>query len=1363
MRVRRALVLLSLVAAAVAVAPPVSAAPPATQPARPLTLDASRLPSSASTPRPEAAGSSDQAPTAPVTTAASGSAVQPALRQRLETTTQAAITVEVITGQASAADAVAAVGGTVVRELAGLALVTVPTRNIARLAVQPGVSQVRLPTDMRAVMARSLPPRTEAGPVLSEWAAGTEQLFGPGDGGIGQRIGIIGLFDTTVLAQQVAAGELRSVPVGHSKCISAGATCPFGTPGADYGNAIAEVVQDAAPFADLYLAELGGGTDYLAAIDWMAANGVTTLLHYWTAPYDGDGAGTGFSASVVDYAVAKGITWVNAAGELGSDPAYSYYGGPHWRGSWSDPDNDRWLNFSGTDESLTAYCGALMGLRWNDWAANRTDYDLHISDFRSNNNTNGTRVLASAFNQGTGGAPPVEANDLRWLCNHDPSRGPIYDTDGDNFVSLWVQRTTRSTHTPVGDVLEITVLDGWLEHSNNPASIAVPFADTRSTGAIVVGAFQHNISVPWWSSRGPTNDGRIRPDLSANTCIHTSLTPASGPPSGVCPSGLADTAGPAATVAGFSAVLSPRQSVFRPVDRARYLIDLVLQSQEPHQRVRNNDRGWGVLSFGQRFASANSLTDPHPLRLLAQPVRILETRPTAGLVGTATPGPVPADTFVKLSLSERGLSEGDVALLNVTLVTPPALGWVQVYPPQMSWVGASSNLNAAAVGVTVPNLVAVRVDRDGKVAVYNRGGGHLVVDLLGSFSWNGGAVTNEGRYVGLTPYQVADTTTCSGIPVGCTGQALAAGAAINVPLGGTSTTGQPTNGIPTTGTYAAVVSVTAAPLGAGGWASVVPGFSTGTPTTSTLNFTAGRAATNMAIVPISSADGSMRLYTSAAAHYRIDVLGYFRVPTATNDLSGLFVAPAPTRLTDTRGGGGTKVPANGLTEFDLGSVSRYSGTDDVWLNVTSTGATGAGSLQVSGSATIPFGNHVNLSIGGADRTVASAAISRVTDATGVVRNSVSTHVIVDLVGWFTPPAAPLAAGSVSLLTTASGASPGAFLEVTGVSADHEAVLLSGVVDSPSVVPGSTLTWWDRTDDTFTSIDVRPDNSVFAANAMLTGDGQSVVFTSYDNNIVPGDTDSAVDIFLRTAAGTMEMVSVSSNETPTSGHVQLMGVSDDGRYVVMMAGESTGWGAGEFFLRDRTAGTTTSIQSMLPGGSPAIRSVTVSADGTRLVAVLIGQPVAHGSYATQTPMHVAFIQLGGGVTIVPYAVRVGFGTFGDADLTDVAIDGSSAVIGRFLVGVDGEIAALPGHQISDDGSVVTHTCYPNDQLFPCKVFTDADGPQWMHRTEGGAVPNGPLRRVVMARDGSLYLSSGASNLGPAAPLSGTKLYVYDPTP
>lgn len=124
------------------------------------------------------------------------------------------------------------------------------------------------------------------------------------------------------------------------------------------------------------------GSDYVAAIDWFAANGVTKVLHYWDVPLDGPGDGTGFSVSVVDYAVGKGILWFNSVGTLGADYQYFKWNGPHWTGTWKDSNANRYMEWSGSDESMGVYCGWLTGVRWSDWGATKNGTTTSTSHYR---------------------------------------------------------------------------------------------------------------------------------------------------------------------------------------------------------------------------------------------------------------------------------------------------------------------------------------------------------------------------------------------------------------------------------------------------------------------------------------------------------------------------------------------------------------------------------------------------------------------------------------------------------------------------------------------------------------------------------------------------------------------------------------------------------------------------------------------------------------------------------------------------------------------------------------------------------------------------------------------------------------------
>lgn len=106
-----------------------------------------------------------------------------------------------------------------------------------------------------------------------------------------------------------------------------------------------------------------------------------------------------------------------------------------------------------------------------------------------------------------------------------------------------------------------------------------------------------------------------------------------------------------------------------------------------------------------------------------------------------------------------------------------------------------------------------------------------------------------------------------------------------------------------------------------------------------------------------------------------------------------------------------------------------------------------------------------------------------------------------------------------------------------------------------------------------------------------GDGSVVAFVSAASNLVPNDTNSGVDIFVRDRKrGETTLVSVDSAEFQANGNSESPAISDDGRYVVfrsrasnLVDGDTNQ--ADDIFVRDRTLGTT-SVVSIGADGSPA---------------------------------------------------------------------------------------------------------------------------------------------------------------------------------
>ena len=132
---------------------------------------------------------------------------------------------------------------------------------------------------------------------------------------------------------------------------------------------------------------------------------------------------------------------------------------------------------------------------------------------------------------------------------------------------------------------------------------------------------------------------------------------------------------------------------------------------------------------------------------------------------------------------------------------------------------------------------------------------------------------------------------------------------------------------------------------------------------------------------------------------------------------------------------------------------------------------------------------------------------------------------------------------------------------------------------------------------------------------ISANGQFVTFSSAASNLVPGDTNSTWDIFVRDlAAGTTERVSVSSAGVQgNGGSLDPSSISADGRFVAFES-YATNFAPGDdnfntdIFVRDRMTGETTraSVSSSGAGANNGSFSVSISADGRH---------VAFSSFAT----------------------------------------------------------------------------------------------------------------------------------------------------
>jgi hypothetical protein len=110
-------------------------------------------------------------------------------------------------------------------------------------------------------------------------------------------------------------------------------------------------------------------------------------------------------------------------------------------------------------------------------------------------------------------------------------------------------------------VLEVMGNGVFFDHWSNPYSASGPFADSANPGSVAVGAIDPpaGTTIATYSSRGPTNDGRVKPDLAAASCVTSRSMSFVAP--GHCFNGTSAAspavAGAAATVRGAGVASTP--------------------------------------------------------------------------------------------------------------------------------------------------------------------------------------------------------------------------------------------------------------------------------------------------------------------------------------------------------------------------------------------------------------------------------------------------------------------------------------------------------------------------------------------------------------------------------------------------------------------------------------------------------------------------------------------------------------------------------------------------------------------------------------------------------------------------------------
>lgn len=324
-------------------------------------------------------------------------------------------------------------------------------------------------------------------------------LTGAGDAhtlgttGAGVHIGVIDLGFAGVATSQ-STGDLPSA-------LDLVDYTGLGTGGTNHGTQVAEIVHDMAPGAILHLAKIGTEVDLAQAVDDLIAAGVDVIVHsvawFGAAFYDG----TGPLCDVAGTADQAGLAWVNAAGNSRLK---------HYLAAFTDNDGDLRHEFTAgqNHNTLTIAAGAAVTLvlNWEAYPETRIDYDLFLYD---GDPAAGGAVVASSTNRqsGRGGQwYPVPYESIRYTA-----------TAGGTYYVVVRKASAAESHVR----FTLFSLGPDLAVRTTATSLVQP-ADC----ATVLGVAATNLSdaADYFSSEGPTTDGRAKPEISGPNRVLTSLS-----------------------------------------------------------------------------------------------------------------------------------------------------------------------------------------------------------------------------------------------------------------------------------------------------------------------------------------------------------------------------------------------------------------------------------------------------------------------------------------------------------------------------------------------------------------------------------------------------------------------------------------------------------------------------------------------------------------------------------------------------------------------------------------------------------------------------------------------------------------------